>query len=226
MNPETRLDTRNLRQESSFATANEILLAPYSLDGNQLQTVFGQIMAHRVDYADLYFQYSRSESWSLEEGIVKSGSFNIDQGVGVRAVSGEKTAFAYSDDIGLEALKSAALATRAIARQGQSGATQVVKRGSGRNLYLPHDPLGSLKDHEKVLLLERMERCARALDVRVTQVMAWLSGEYEVILVARSDGLLAADVRPLTRLSLQVIVEQDGRREQGSAGGGGRFDYA
>ncbi|MGZ9067741.1 MAG: metalloprotease TldD, partial [Burkholderiales bacterium] len=151
---------------------------------------------------------------------------NIDQGVGVRAVSGEKTAFAYSDDISLDALKSAAEATRAIARRGQSGGVRIVKRGPGRNLYAPRDPLRSLKDQDKVALLERLERYARGLDNRVTQVMAWLAGEYEVVLVARSDGLLAADVRPLVRVSVQVIVEQDGRREQGSSGGGGRFDYA
>src|SRR5688572_30533484 len=209
-----------------FTTAREILLAPYALDDNRLQSVFGQIMTHKVDYADLYFQYSRSESWSLEEGIVKTGSFNIDQGVGVRAVTGEKTAFAYSDDISLPALISAAEATRAIARAGASGGVQVVKRGPGRQLYAPRDPLPTLKDQEKVALLERLEKYARSLDPRVTQVMAWLAGEYEVVLVARSDGMLAADVRPLVRVSVQVIVEQDGRREQGSSGGGGRFDYA
>ncbi len=226
MKPEDRQETRVLERETSFATAHDILLAPYSLDSKRLQTVFGEILAHRVDYADLYFQYTRSESWSLEEGIVKSGSFNIDQGVGVRAVSGEKTAFAYSDDIGLAALESAARATRAIARQGQSGRARVVKRAAGHNLYTPHDPISGLQDPAKVALLERIERRARALDPRVTQVMAYLAGEYEVVLVARSDGRLAADVRPLVRLSLQVIVEQDGRREQGSSGGGGRFDYA
>src|SRR5688572_13945829 len=227
MKPENRQETRTLERETSFATANEVLLAPYALDAGRLDTVFWQILAHKVDYADLYFQYSRSESWSLEEGIVKSGSFNIDQGVGVRAVSGEKTAFAYSDDISLTALQSAAEATRAIARAGQSGGVQVVKRGSlTRSLYQPQDPLTSLKDQDKVALLERLERYARSLDSRVTQVMAWLAGEYEVVLVARSDGVLAADVRPLVRLSVQVIVEQDGRREQGSGGGGGRFDYA
>jgi TldD protein len=215
-----------LERETSFATANEVLLAPYALDAGRLQTVFGQILAHRVDYADLYFQYTRSESWSLEEGIVKSGSFNIDQGVGVRAVSGEKTAFAYSDDISLTALEQAAQATRAIARQGQAGRTRVARRAAGHNLYTPHDPISRLEDPAKVALLERIERRARALDPRVTQVMAYLAGEYEVVLVARSDGVLAADVRPLTRLSLQVIVEAGGRREQGSSGGGGRFDYA
>jgi TldD protein len=224
--PENRQETRVLEREASFATANEVLLAPYSLDSRRQQGVFGQILAHRVDYADLYFQYTRSESWSLEEGIVKSGSFNIDQGVGVRAVSGEKTAFAYSDDISLTALEAAAQATRAIARQGQAGRTRVARRAAGHNLYTPHDPLASLQDPAKVALLERIERRARALDPRVTQVMAYLAGEYEVVLVARSDGVLAADVRPLTRLSLQVIVEADGRREQGSSGGGGRFDYA
>ena len=211
--------------EIRFATAYDTLLAPYALDDNKLDRVFGQMLTHQVDYADLYFQYSRSESWSLEEGIVKSGSFGIDQGVGVRAVAGEKTAFAYSDDISFDALDAAAQATRAIARQGASGSTRVARRAEARSLYLPNDPLGSLKDPEKVALLERLEKFARALDPRVTQVMASIAGEYEVVLVARSDGLRAADVRPLVRVSLQVITEQDGRREQGSGGGGGRFDY-
>jgi len=219
-------ETVDIKPEAAFATAHEILLAPYSLDDQVLQQVFGQIFEHKVDYADLYFQYSRSEGWSLEEGIVKSGSFNIDQGVGVRAVTGEKTAFAYSDDISLGALSSAAEATRAIARQGAAGKTRVATRGGGHSLYSPQDPLASLNDAAKVALLENIERRARAIDPRVTQVIASLGGEYEVILVARSDGVTAADVRPLVRLSLQVIVEQDGRREQGSSGGGGRFDYS
>ncbi|MDH5537086.1 MAG: metalloprotease TldD [Betaproteobacteria bacterium] len=211
--------------ETALATADATLLAPYALDSARLQSVFGEIMTHRVDYADLYFQYSRSESWGLEEGIVKSGSFNISQGVGVRAVSGEKTAFAHSDEISLAALESAAQATRAIARQGTGGAAQVAKRSPGHNLYSPHDPLASLRDTDKVALLEKLERAARALDSRVTQVMAHLAGEYEVVLIARSDGVLAADVRPLVRLSLTVIVEEGGRREQGGSGGGGRLDY-
>lgn len=224
--PEDHSQNPVLEQETPFATANEVLLAPYALDAQRLEAVFGQILAHRVDYADLYFQYTRSESWSLEEGIVKSGMFNVEQGVGVRAVSGEKTAFAYSDDISLPALETAARATRAIARQGASGRTQVARRAPRHDLYAPRDPLASLDDAVKVALLERVERYARALDPRVKQVMAWLAGEYEVVLVARSDGVLAADVRPLVRLSLQVIVEQNGRREQGSSGGGGRFDYS
>jgi TldD protein len=211
--------------EVLFATADRTLLAPYGLDATGLARVFGQILSHQVDYADLYFQYSRGESWSLEEGIVKSGSFHIEQGVGVRAVSGDKTAFAYSDDISVPALESAAHATRAIARQGAAGRTAVTRRNASRALYLPHDPIGTLKDAEKVALLERLERMARARDPRVQQVMASLAGEYEVVLVARSDGVLGADVRPLVRLSLQVIAEENGRREQGSSGGGGRFDY-
>ncbi|MEO7726186.1 MAG: DNA gyrase modulator, partial [Burkholderiales bacterium] len=219
-------ETRSTGLDAAFATAQATLLAPYSLDDRILQQVFGQILAHKVDYADLYFQYSRSEGWSLEEGIVKSGSFNIDQGVGVRAVAGEKTAFAYSDDISLTALTAAAQATRAIARQGADSKTQIARRSDGLDLYKPQDPLASLADAAKVALLEKIERHARGLDSRVIQVMAHLGGEYEVVLVTRSDGVTAADVRPLVRMSLQVIVEQDGRREQGSSGGGGRFDYA
>ncbi len=215
-----------VHREILFSTADSTLLAPYGLDTGALAGVFGNILSHQVEYADLYFQYSRGETWSLEEGMVKSGSFSIDQGVGVRAVSGDKTAFAYSDDISLPALQSAAEATRAIARQGADARTQIARRNPARDLYLPHDPIASLDAPAKVALLERLERFARALDPRVKQVMASLAGEYEVVLVARSDGAMAADVRPLVRLSVQVIAEENGRREQGSAGGGGRFDYA
>lgn len=209
-----------------FNIAQQTLLTPYALDSGRIEQVFASMMAHKLDYADLYFQYSRAESWSLEEGIVKSGSFSIDQGVGVRAVSGEKTAFAYSDDISLNALESAAQATRAIARQGGAQSVPMLKQGTRRDIYLPHDPIASLKDADKVILLERLEGYARALDTRVVQVMASLAGEYEVVMVARNDGLMNADIRPLVRLSVQVIVESNGKREQGSAGGGGRFDYA
>jgi TldD protein len=207
-------------------TAKSTLLAPFDLESAKLEQVFGTLAARRVDYADLYFQYSRSEGWSLEESIVKSGSFNIEQGVGVRAVSGEKTAFAYSDEISLTALQDAARATRAIAAAGQA---RVVKAGSRRlplQLYAAMDPIASLASEQKVALLEKLERKCRARDPRVTQVMASLGGEYEVVLIARADGELAADVRPLVRLSVQVIAEQNGRRESGSAGGGGRTDYS
>lgn len=217
--------TKTQAAKTPFETANLCLLTPYGLDSRELQRVFGTMLSHRIDYADLYFQITRSESWSLEEGIVKSGSFNIDQGVGVRAVSHDKTAFAYSDDISLTALENAAQATRAIARRGSEAKTQVVKRGMRRELYLPCDPHASIPDTHKVALLEKLEQHARRIDSRVTQVIAQLGGEYEVVLVARSDGVMNADVRPLVRLSLQVIAEENGRREQGTSGGGGRFDY-
>ncbi len=224
------MTTQNVAVNNDFYTiADSCLLSPYDIDTARLQQVFGQILTHEIDYADLYFQYSRSEGWMLEEGIVKSGSFNIEQGVGVRAISGEKTGFAYSDDISMPALESAAQATRAIANQGHTNAIQMTTRNALRQespLYLPADPITSLKDIEKVALLEKLERYARQLDQRVIQVVASLAGEYEVVLVTRSDGLLSADVRPLVRLSLQVIAEESGRREQGVAGGGGRFDYA
>jgi TldD protein len=210
---------------SPLKIAEQTLLDAHGLKAAQLQQVFGNMLTHKVDYADLYFQYSRSESWALEEGIVKSGSFSIDQGVGVRAVSGDKTAFAYSDDITLDALQQAAVATRAIGRQGGNQTAPILRRSKAHELYLPQDPIASLRADDKVALLERLERIARALDPRVTQVMANLAGEYEVVLVARNDGLMSADIRPLVRLSLQVIVEGNGKREQGSAGGGGRFGY-
>ena len=215
-----------MKQDSALAQAESLLLAPFDLGERDLARIFGEIMTHHVDYADLYFQYSRSEAWSLDEGIVKSGSFSIDQGVGVRAVAGEKTAFAYSDDISARALADAAGAVRAIAGAGQDGRLPVLTAGAGATrLYAPLDPLASLPAEAKVKLLERLEAHARAVDPRVVQVMASLAGEYEVILVAGSDGRLAADIRPLVRVSISVIVEEKGKREQGGAGGGGRFDY-
>jgi TldD protein len=208
-------------------TATRTLLTPFDLESGKLERVFGTLAGRKVDYADLYFQYSRYEGWSLEEGIVKSGSFNIEQGVGVRAVSGEKTAFAYSDEISFDALQDAAKATRAIAAAGQ---VRRVKASSEKSkivpLYKEVDPIASLPSQDKVALLEKLEKKCRALDPRVTQVMASLGGEYEVVLIARADGGVAADVRPLVRLSVQVIAEQNGRRESGSGGGGGRSDYS
>ena len=211
-----------------FQTAEQHLLAPYGLSPALLSNVFGELFGHRLDYADLYFQFARSEAWSLEEGIVKSGSFNIEQGVGVRAISGEKTAFAYSDEISLPALMGAARAARAIAAAGANGSLgqRPMLAGQGMPaLYVGTDPIGSLDAAAKVRLLERLEALARAADPRVTQVMAHVAGSWETVLVARSDGHLAADVRPLARVSITVILEEHGRREQGSAGGGGRFDY-
>jgi TldD protein len=207
-------------------TATSTLLAPFELEPRKLDRVFGTLAARRLDYADLYFQYARSEGWSLEEGIVKSGSFNIEQGVGVRAVSGEKTAFAYSDEISFDALQDAAKATRAIAAAGQARVARAGARREPVPLYAALDPIASLASSAKVALLEKIERKCRARDPRVTQVIASLGGEYEVVLIARADGRLVADVRPLVRLSVQVIAEANGRRESGTAGGGGRTDYA
>ncbi len=206
--------------------ARQLLLEPYGLNDAHLSQALNTIAAHKVDDADLYFQYTRSEGWSLEEGIVKSGSFSIDQGVGVRAVAGEKTAFAYSDDISEAALLDAARTVRSIAAAGQSKRVKVdtpQQVAASRSLYAGMDPIATLDSAAKVALLERVERMARAKDPRVVQVMAGLAGEYDVVLIARADGTLAADVRPLVRLSVTVIAEQNGRREIGSAGGGGRF---
>jgi TldD protein len=210
----------------SLPPAERLLLEPSGITLDQLSRVLASIHAHDVDFADLYFQHSLFESWSLEEGIVKSGSFSIDRGVGIRAVAGDKQAYAYSDDISLAALDEAATAVRAIGRQGQSAVTPVGRHGAARALYTIADPVAGLDEAAKVALVKNLERLARARDPRVVQVMASLAGEHETILIARSDGTLAADVRPLVRVSVTVIVEENGRREQGHAGGGGRLGYA
>ena len=200
-----------------LATARQLLLEPFGLDDTHLARALAEIRAHQVDDADLYFQYTRSEGWSLEEGIVKTGSFSIDQGVGVRAVSGEKTAFAYSDDISAASLWDAARTVRSIAAAGQAGRARAARQkiAKSRNLYVGADPIASLDSTAKVRLLETVEQRARAKDARIVQVMAGLASEYDVVLVARADGTLAADVRPLVRLSLTVIAQQGERREIG-----------
>ena len=211
-----------------LATAKALLLTPFGLEERDLAAALSEIKAHRVDEADLYFQYTRSEGWSLEEGIVKTGSFSIDQGVGVRAVSGEKTAFAYSDDISLSSLLDAARTVRSIGAASGNGRARIPanKIAGSRSLYGGVDPISTLDSKEKVALLGRVETMARSKDARVIQVMAGLASEYDVVLVARSDGTLAADIRPLVRLSVSVIAEERGRREMGSSGGGGRFGLA
>jgi TldD protein len=211
-----------------LATARALLLEPFGLDETHLTQALAEIRAHKVDDADLYFQYTRSEGWSLEEGIVKTGSFSIDQGVGVRAVSGEKTAFAYSDDISLASLLDAARTVRTIAAAARGGKVRVTAPhvAGSRSLYKGVDPISTLDSTAKVELLGRVEKMARAKDPRVAQVMAGLASEYDVVLVARADGTMAADVRPLVRVSVTVIAEQNGRREMGSGGGGGRFGLA
>jgi len=201
----------------------EGILAPAGLDVGRVEQALGLVLGSAVDSADLYFQLSREESWALEDGIVKEGNSSIEQGVGVRAMAGEKTGFAYSDEIMAPALEEAARAARAIAVAGGDGAVQAWRPAAGHQLYLPTDPLISLKDEEKIAWLERVDRETRRMDPRVVQVMASVSAVHELILVANSQGVLAGDVRPLVRMNVTVLVEQNGRREQGYAGCGGRY---
>lgn len=201
------------------------LLDPAGLTENQLHKVIDQLASRNIDYADLYFQSTYTESWVLEDSIIKGGSFNIDRGVGVRALSGEKIGFAYADDIVMLALEQAATAARSIAKQGSEQAIKAYHKVPGHELYLPTNPLHSLSETDKVSLLQRIDSYIRKKDTRIIQVNISLLGEYETILVMGSDGHLGADVRPLVRLNVSLIVEQNGRRESGYAGGGGRFTY-
>lgn len=210
---------------SALAVAQQALLAPAGLDLQSLNAVFSEAHQHRIGFADLYFQFARSETWSLDEGIVKSGSYMIDRGVGVRVVSGEKTGFAYSDEISMAALTESVRAARGIAASGQSGRMNATPTATVSAMYADVDPVSRLPDEQKVALLNRVEQMARKRDPRVVQVMGRLSGDYEVVLIARSDGHVGADVRPLVNMGLTVIAEHNGRREQGHAGGGGRFGY-
>jgi TldD protein len=216
---------------SNLATAESLLWTPFGIHEEHIHKAFAEIFSHRVDFADLYFQYHCLEYWMLEEGIVKSGSFDIEQGVGVRAVSGEKTAFAYSDDIAFKPIMTAAKSVKEIASLGKT-ANRNLKTGKGftgsesHALYSALNPISSLTSTEKVDLLKRLEQFARQRDQRVKQVTANLGASYDVVLVARSDGVLAADVRPLVSVNVKVVVEQNGQREVGSSSGGGRHDFA
>ncbi len=205
--------------------AKSHLLSPVGMEVTDLEKTLGQIMSHNIDQADLYFESSRGESWVLEEGIIKEGSHNIHQGMGVRAISGEKTGFAYSDEILLPALTNAASAARSIASSGHSGSLQAWETRLIPSLYMDRDPIDSISPDQKVALLKKVDEMARKKDPRVTQVIATLAGEYNTILIAGIDGTFTADIRPLVRLNVSVIVEADGKRERGTAGGGGRFGY-
>jgi len=205
--------------------AEQQLLKPGGFASTDLDRVFNQLMGPAIDAADLYFQHSRSESWMLEDGIVKDGSHSIEQGVGVRAISGEKTGFAYSDEIVLPELLTAAQSARAIAQSGNPGNGHALAAREAKALYAPIDPVESLANEDKIALLREVDKFCRAQDARVGQVIVSLSATLDTVLIAASDGTLAADVRPLVRLNVQVIAEQNGRREQGSAGGGGRYGY-
>ena len=205
--------------------AQSRLLDPGGLASSDLERVFARLMGRGIDRADLYFQHSRFESWVLEDGIVKEGSHSIEQGVGVRAISREKTGFAYSDEIALPQLLEAAGTARAIARSGVESPAQALVRREGRTLYPPIDPIETLVAADKVKLLRDIDAYARSLDARVKQVVVSISGALDTVLVAASDGVLAGDVRPLVRFNVQVIAESNGRREQGTSGGGGRYAY-
>ena len=204
---------------------SERLLAPGGLSIEQLPRLLGELAGPGIDAADLYFQSLVSESWILEDGIVKEGSFHLDQGVGVRAQSGEKTGFAYSNAIDETALAAACRAARSIARSGQQGRVQAFSAPQVRHLYAHANPLDVLERSAKVELLKRIDRATRALDPRIQQVTVSLAGVWDQVLIAASDGSLGADIRPLVRFNVSVIVEQNGRRERGSHGGGGRTDY-
>jgi len=206
--------------------AKDLLLTPATLDEAQLQRLLGGLMKPGIDAADLYFQHSVSESWFFEDGIVKSGSNHTEQGVGVRAISGEKTGFAYSDDIALPALVDATSAATAIVRAGRSHTLGAITTAPARPLYPALNPLDTWPTEKKLDVLRRADAAARAIDPRITQVMVSLAATHDVVLVAASDGTLAADVRPLVRINVAVIAEQNGRREQASSGGGGRGAYA
>ena len=208
-----------------LSQAQNYLLAPANIEARDLSRVLDSILGHSVDAADLYFQSTRHEAWVLEDSIVKEGSFNVDSGVGVRAVSGEKTGFAYSNEIIVPALEQAAGAARSIARQGQQKQVQAWGRSQPLALYPARNPLDSMTREDKVALLKTVDQEARKADSRVKQVTVSLAGVHEVVMVAASDGTLAGDIRPLVRLNVSVIAEQDGRIERGTAGGGGRGDY-
>ena len=211
--------------ENSLELAQETILTPSGLDENHLMDAFSVLLDSAADSGDIYFQLRKHEAWSLEDGIVKDASHNISQGVGIRAIKGEKSGFAYSDEIVLPALLESCKAARAIARGGQGGSVQSWKLSTGNQLYPAQNPLDTISEEDKVDLLRQLDSQARKQDSRVKQVMLSLAGSHEMILVANSDGQLAADIRPLVRLYVSVIAEHKGRLEQGSAGGGGRVGY-
>ncbi|MCC4264904.1 metalloprotease TldD [Oceanimonas baumannii] len=209
----------------SIEQINQNLLVPNELDMALLDAQLARLSRHQIDFADLYFQNSVHESWVLEDGIVKDGSYNIEQGVGVRAVSGEKTGFAYSDELNATALDQAVSAARGIAAHGGDGRFKVGQQQPVTARYTAVNPLNSLPREQKISLLQQMDAFARSLDPAVTQVIASISGVYEEVLVVATDGTLATDLRPLVRLNCSVLAERNGRRERGSSGGGGRFGY-
>ncbi len=201
------------------------LLALSELDQNHLQKVMSELYQHDIDFADMYFQSSHHESWVLEDGIIKDGSYNIERGVGVRAVSGERTGFAYSDEIGLEALLESAKAARTIASRGGNKKVSVFKPTQPALVYSSDNPIINMPEAEKIALLTMTDQYIRRTEPAMSQVSVSLSGVYEEVLIAASDGTFCTDIRPLVRLNCSVVIEKEGRRERGSAGAGGRYAY-
>ena len=210
---------------SNLTFVSEQLLTANKLKKDNVFNVLQQMSERKLDYADLFFQSSYHEAWILEDRIIKNGSYNIDQGVGVRAVSAEKTGFAYADQISLAALEQSGHAARTIVNEQGSGKIKAFSDVLNKPLYSALDPLSSLSREEKIALLHLVDKTARAEDARVQEVSASLSGVYEQVLVAATDGTFAADIRPLVRLSVNVLVESSGKRERGASGGGGRYGY-
>jgi TldD protein len=210
-------------------TLNQVkqsILTPYGMQEKDIDQIMDSMLSVPADYADIYFQSTHFESWSLEAGIIKEGSHSIEQGAGVRVVSGDKTGFAYSDRIELAVLLEAANNVKAIARQGQNAQNNLKKVSSWKQYYEPVNPLKSLADQEKIDLLRKVDIETRKLDSRIEEVMVSLVGVHEKVLIANQDGSLVADIRPLTRMNVTVILEENGKREQGSMGGGARKDYS
>ena len=212
--------------QNTFHTVSQNLLYSNGFDADELAKLLAIIGSHHVDFADIYCQRTAFESWHLDEGIVKSGSFQIEQGVGVRAVSGEKTAFAYADSLTSDVIKRAAHTVKVIGAAGNTAPICVTTPVLGQSVHGVFNPIHTLQSAEKVALLQKVEQLAKSADPRIVQVMAGLTCEHDMVYIARLDGKHAADIRPLVRLSITVIAKQGDRREQGSAGGGGRMDLA
>ncbi len=206
---------------NTFALATDQLLTPYQIDTGEIDKLLGELTGHQLDYADIYFEAARLEAWTLEDGIVKEGSYSIEQGAGIRAISGDKTGFAYTDEFSMPALLAASRTARAIASAGQSKTAPLIAH-SPTALYQPVNPLVSLSRADKIALLGEVEQAARQADPRVEQVIVSLVAALDTVVIAATDGTLAGDIRPLVRMSVHVIVAEKGRREQGSAGAGGR----
>jgi len=215
-----------MHESSLLASAQQTILTPAEIQQSDIDRLMGELCTSAIDAADIYFQSMRYESWLLEDGIVKEGSFNIEQGAGVRAISGEKTGFAYTDELNVAALLEATRSARAIARSGQQQSLKVCTPVQVDSLYTTEDPLLSLPTEQKIAFLERLDKQTRALDPRIEQVMISLIAVHDTIIIARDDGLVRGDIRPLIRMNISVIIEQNGRRETGGHGGGARTDYS